>query len=133
MEVTCIFEAWDSTNARHYVPGLVPDFDESNERLNELIVPGSKKYVFQYPGHQGVPDGPAKAEVAGNGGSPATPAAAPSTYTGRKKGPRPKTKTGRKPMTAEHRRNIREGIAKARAISAEVLAADSEEAEAVSL
>lgn len=58
MQAQCIYHAFDNQTSTHYSPGLVTDFDETNEKLKALTIPGTTKYVFQYPGHTLVSDSP---------------------------------------------------------------------------
>jgi hypothetical protein len=101
MQVQCIFEAWDSKNARHYLPGVVPDFDENNEDLTSLLVPGGAKYVFQYPGHE-VP-------------SPKVKQATPITQNTAVAEPVEPAKKKGKPMSAEHKKKLIEARARKKA------------------
>lgn len=75
MEVLCVFEAWDSVNARHYVPGIVPDFDPNNLPVANLTVPGGARYAFQWPGHDVVPGRDPNEKITAR--APAPVAAAP--------------------------------------------------------
>lgn len=63
MQAECIYPAFDNQTATHYVPGLVPDFDETNDKLKGLTIPGSNKYVFRYPGHEFVAPASVQTEV----------------------------------------------------------------------
>lgn len=70
MQAECIYAAFDNQTSTYYVPGLVPDFDETNEKLNALTIPGSKKYVFKYPGHETVQSDAPKVAIASQPAEP---------------------------------------------------------------
>ncbi len=117
MEVLCIFEAWDSVNARHYTPGIVPDFDPNNLPVANLTVPGGSRYAFQWPGHDVVPGRDPKEKILAR--APAPVAAAPVVVEAPEK---PKQK-----MSDEHKKKMVAARQKKRAEKAARLAAIAEE------
>lgn len=100
MNAECIYPAFDNQTATSYSPGVVADFDETNEKLNSLTAP-SGNWIFQYPGHEGGPKKPVKTveakieEVA-----------------------KPASKLKGRPMSAEHKAKMAEGRARKKAQAA---------------
>lgn len=133
MQAECIFEAFDNQNSRLYQPGVVSDYDPRNEKLNGLTTP-SGKYVFQYPGHQGIDPNFKKlgkgavSTAAQEVAKPVEPVAVKVAKPAKVAKPKDKRKGYRTP---EQRQNIKDSLARHRQTKLEKLqAAANEEAPA---
>jgi hypothetical protein len=88
-----IAEAYDSKTSEYFYPGTIEGFDpdsEKGKRLAELTTPLGK-YIFQYPGHDGL--------APGKSGRPVTSVIANTTVSAAAAGVKART-----PMSAADRK-----------------------------